>query len=441
MAQTKPARKISRSQKKQEPARSGKPTPEEFPMVAIGASAGGLEAITELLKNLPSRTGMAYIYVQHLSPDYKSILPELLAQQTAMPVLQAKDRDKIRPDHFYVIPPNKEMRVLDGHIKLIPRKKSRASNLAIDVFFSSLAEKHGEKVIGVLLSGSGIDGTHGMKVIKEEGGVTFVQDASAKFDSMPKSAIAEGVVDFVLSPKEIAKKLTALARKNDSKPVAVASSKISEIDNSNPDLKMILQVLFKRTGVDFSYYKMNTIKRRIARRMPVHNIRTLGQYAKLLLGDTKETDLLYEDLLIHVTDFFRENGTFQYLKSTLVPRLLKKKAQGETFRIWVPGCSTGEEAYSLAMLMLELQDARGEHVPFQVFATDLSERAVNLARNGEYTLRELQSVSTKRLQRFFIKSKDKFRAKRCASSVYLRGTTSCAIRLFQGWTSSVAATC
>jgi len=380
-----------------------------FPVVAIGASAGGLEAITQLLQNLSPITGMAYIYVQHLSPDHKSLLTPLLSKITEMKVQDIDNMEKIKPNNVYVIPYNKEIEVVDGHIQLIPRPIDKSSNLSIDVLFSSLAETHKENVIGIVLSGSASDGTRGLKEIKQAGGITFAQDDSAKFSSMPQSAIAAGVVDFVLSPKEIANELTWMSKHPFVKRNAIKTVPEDKIENGNPDLKIILQLLYKRKNVDFSHYKMNTIKRRMLRRMLIHKIKTLKQYAGLLEQKNNEVNLLYQDLLINVTDFFRDSDAFLLLKKTILPRLLKSKAQGETLRIWVPACATGEEVYSIVIILLEIQGKKANYVPFQIFASDLSAEAIAEARIGEYSLQRLKNVSPKRLQQFFIKSKDKYR--------------------------------
>ena len=301
-----------------------------FPIVAIGASAGGLEAITQLLQNLPADTGMAFIYVQHLSPDHKSILTTLLAKATLMKVQEVKNRMPIFPNNLYVIPPDKAMALEGGHIKLTARTKERGVYLPIDAFFCSLAEKHKEGAIGVILSGSAHDGALGMKAIKQEGGLTFAQDDSAKFNRMPKSAIAEGVVDFILSPKEIALELARLSKHPFVKNKGIKKSQEDLIDNNNPDLKTILHHLYKSIGVDFSLYKMTTIKRRIIRRMLLYKIKTLKEYANLLAEKSAEIDILYQDLLINVTSFFRDTDTHRYLKTTLLPRLLKSKKPTET---------------------------------------------------------------------------------------------------------------
>ncbi|MFY7964685.1 MAG: CheR family methyltransferase, partial [Chitinophagaceae bacterium] len=369
-----------------------------------------------MLQSLSPTTGMAFIYVQHLSPDHKSILSELLSKTTKMKVQDIEDMEKMEPNNVYVIPYNKAIEVTDGHIKLLPRP-SKSYILSIDILFSSLAETHKENVIGIVLSGSANDGTQGLKEIKTAGGITFAQDDSAKYSSMPKSAIAAGVVDFILSPKEIGKKINWMSKHPFIKRNGVKNLAEDEIDNNNLDLKFILQYLYKKKNVDFSYYKMNTIKRRILRRMVIHKIATLKQYAKYLEEEGNEVNLLYEDLLINVTEFFRDPEAFLLLKKTVLPRLLKNKIQGEALRIWVAACATGEEVYSIAMLLFELQDNKIKPIPFQIFASDLSEEAIAEARIGEYSIEQLKNVSPKRLQRFFTKVKDKYRVSKSLRDV------------------------
>jgi len=371
-----------------------------FTVVAIGASAGGLEAVTLLLQNLSPETGMAFIYVQHLSPDHESLLVPLLSKKTEMKVQDIDDMEKLVPNNVYVIPYNKEIEVIDGHIQLIPRPQNKSSNLSIDVLFSSLAETHKENVIGIILSGSASDGTRGLSEIKEAGGITFAQDDSAKFTSMPHSAIASGLVDFVLSPKEIAEELNWMSKhdliiRSPEKP----SSK-SKIDNNNSDLKKIFQILLKKKNVDFSFYKLNTIKRRMLRRMLIHKIETIKQYADLLAKNDNELDLLFQDLLINVTEFFRDTEAFELLKKSIFPMLLKSKSQNETLRIWVAACATGEEVYSIAMLLRELQGNKTKHIPFQI-----------------YSINQLKNVSPKRLQQFFTKSNNKYRISKALRDV------------------------
>ena len=353
-----------------------------FTIVAIGASAGGLEAITQLLKHLSPTTGMAFIYVQHLSPDHKSMLTPLLSKVTKMAVQDIDDMEKMEPNNVYIIPYNKVIEVTDGHIKLIPRPSSKTFIHTIDVLFSSLAQTHKENVIGIVLSGSANDGTQGLKEIKCAGGITFAQDESAKFGSMPQSAIAEGVVDFVLSPKEISSKLNWMSKHPFLKPSTLKKVPENDIENNNAELKIILQVLLKVKHVDFSHYKMNTIKRRMIRRMMINKIKTLSLYAEYIQQKNNEIDLLYQDLLINVTDFFRDPDAFQYLQSDLFPRLITGKLPGETLRVWVAACATGEEVYSIAMLLMEMKESEMNNFSFQIFATDLSPDAIAEARLG-----------------------------------------------------------
>ena len=392
-----------------------------FPVVAIGASAGGLEAMIELLTNLPVDTGMAFIYVQHLSPMHKSLLSEILSKKTEMMVQEIDDMDKIKPNNVFVIPYNKGIEVTDGHIKLIPRSESNVA-ISIDVLFSSLAEAQKERVIGVILSGSASDGTIGLKAIKQEGGLTFAQDDSAKFTSMPHSAIASGNVDFILSPKEIAHELGRLSKHPLIKIIGVKNGEVDSFENNDPDLKIILIHLHKVTGVDFSAYKMNTIKRRIMRRMLLNKITTLKAYATQLSQKSEEIDILYQDLLINVTCFFRDTDTHKFLKESILPKLLKNKKTGESLRIWIPACASGEEAYSIAMMLLEIQESKTWSVPVHIFATDLSAQAIDKARLGNYTKQELAIVSPKRIQRFFNKTNNGFRVNKAVRDMCVFAT-------------------
>jgi len=325
-----------------------------------------------------------------------------------MQVQDIDNMEKLVPNNVFIMPYNKAIEVIDGHIKLIPRS-GRGSAISIDILFSSLAETHKENVIGVVLSGSAHDGTIGLRDIKLAGGITFAQDDSARFGSMPNSAIADGIVDYIMSPKEIGVELTRMSqnpsviRKTTKKVFAI------DFDTDNPDLKNIVQYLQDKKNVDFSHYKMNTINRRIQRRMLINKSKTLKQYSELLAVNTAEADLLYQDLLINVTSFFRDTEAFLLLKSTILPKLLKSKEPGETLRIWVAACATGEEVYSIAILLLEIKEETKIDIPFQIFASDLSTEAINTARIGEYTTTQVSGVSPERLEHFFTKSKNKYR--------------------------------
>ncbi|TDD75461.1 CheR family methyltransferase [Flavobacterium caseinilyticum] len=385
---------------------------ESFTVVAIGASAGGLEAFSLLLKNLPADTGMAFIYAQHLSPDHKSLLTSILSKITKMKVQEIDNMEKMEPNNVYVIPPNKVIEVINGHIRLLPRLKKNVTNLTIDLLFSSLAETHKENVIGVVLSGYASDGMMGLKAIKDAGGITFAQDDTAQAESMPKSAISKGVVDYILSPVEIAKELVRLSKKGIPKsplPKKEVKEKAIILENDQYDINTIFELLLKETGVDFSHYKMPTIKRRINHKMQQNGIKTIQEYVKLLLSKNNEIEILYTDLLINVTSFFRETETFQFLRTNLLPNILRNKSQDETLRIWVPACSTGQEAYSIAMIISELQEDQVNKIPVQIFATDLSENVIRDARNGEYSRSDVESIPQNYLTRYFTKVGDNYR--------------------------------
>lgn len=373
-----------------------------FPVVGIGASAGGLDAFKKLLKAIPEDSGMAYVLVQHLDPNHESLLTEILQKVTRIPVLEITDDIKVHPDHIYVIPSNKMMVATDGILVLAPRpvKSKTERHLPIDLFFASLAEVHQEHAIGVVLSGTASDGTQGLKAIKEQGGITFAQDeASAEYDGMPQSAIEAGVVDFILPPEEIPKKLLEVTSKT-----VLSDEALQNIPKEDEDtFKQILSLLRIRKGVDFTYYKQTTIRRRILRRMVVNKNEEPADYLKFLRGSTPEQDLLYQDMLIPVTSFFRDKKTFENLCNHVFPAILKNKIPGEITRIWVAGCSTGQEVYSFAICFKEFLGE--DHERIQIFGTDLSEPAITKARSGMYEKSEVEdSVSPQRVKEFFTKN-------------------------------------
>ena len=408
---------------KKKPANKKNPVLHSFPIVAIGASAGGLEAVSVLLQNLTANTGMAYIYVQHLNRDHKSMLTTLLGRATKMKVQKIANMELIKPNNVYVIPHDKGIKVTNGHIQLIPRPADVSTNLSIDILFSSLAETHKENVIGIILSGNANDGTKGLRAIKKAGGITFAQDDSAKYSSMPSSAIAADVADHVMSPTEIAKKLMHLSKKK-SLGIPPGSALNEDVRyDSNPDLSAIFSILHKHNGVDFSHYKLSTIKRRIQRRVLKNNKKSIKAYADFISLDKKETEALYDDLLINVTGFFRDAETFRYLKTTLLPKLLKDKKKNETLRIWVAACSTGQEAYSMAMLISEIQAKAKSKIQVQIFATDLSEKVIQTARLGEYSKADLKSVSQLRLDKFFVKTKNRYKIQQELREMCVFGTS------------------
>ena len=368
------------------------------PVVGIGASAGGLEALTQFLRALPSQTGIAYVLVQHLDPNHESMLAELLAQHTPMPVQQAEQGTKVEPDHVYVIPPNARMAIRGGILELTPRKEDRGRNFPIDHFFSSLAKDQQSRSVGVVLSGAATDGTLGLEAIKASGGITFAQDNTAKFDGMPRSAIAAGVVDFVLSPDDIGAQIADLIRHS------YFGMRESDFEvREGPDLDKILVSLHSRTGVNFIHYKMPTVRRRLARRMALKHIEDLKEYLKLLGSEPSEANALFSDLLITVTDFFRDPETYDALNEKVFPAMLKGRGPDDTVRIWVAGCSTGEEVYSIAIALLEHLDQAQQNFPIQIFGTDVSEGSIETARAGKYRENISATISPQRLKRFFQK--------------------------------------
>jgi len=369
--------------------------PELFPIVGIGASAGGLEAFTQLLEHLPNDTGMGFVLVQHLDPNHKSLLTEILSRKTQMPVLEVTDSMVVKPNHVYIIPPNKKMILAQGVLRLTAREKTQGKYMSVDSLFYSLASERGDKAVGVVLSGEDGDGSLGLEAIKEAGGITFAQsENSAKANSMPHNAAAIGGVDFILPPSEIALELAKL------RFFAEASYGIAQVQSDEDNLNQIFTLLRTATGIDFTNYKHPTLKRQIQRRLVI-NKKSLEDYVIYLQENPTEVQALSQDFLIHVTSFFRDPEVFVALKNQVFPRITENKSQAEPIRIWVPGCSTGEEVYSIAICLLEFLD--GQTLPkIQIFATDISESAIDKARSGYYIHSLLETVSPLRLQRFFI---------------------------------------
>jgi len=377
----------------------------DFPIVGIGASAGGLEAFTSFLHHLELDTGMAFVLIQHLDPKRESMLKELLARQTSLPVLEATDGKQVEPNTIYIIPPNANLALLHGHLHLMPRMTAPAHNMPIDYFFRTLAEDQGSKSLGIILSGTASDGVLGLKAIKAEGGITFAQDEkSAKYDGMPHSAIAAGCVDLILPPDKIALELARIAKHPYIKPRQDKQLKASEKKDGNEYNKIFI-LLRRHFDVDFTYYKHTTIQRRIKRRMMLHKINRLADYVKYLESNHAEIEALFSDLLINVTEFFREADSFESLKSSVFPSIIKNSSyQDKAVRIWIPGCSTGEEVYSIAMVLLEyLDNNKLTNYPIQMFATDIDEAAIEKARLGVYAPGISAQVSAERLQQFFTK--------------------------------------
>ncbi|HEX8461680.1 MAG TPA: CheR family methyltransferase, partial [Segetibacter sp.] len=387
-----------------------------FPIVAIGASAGGLNAIIELLKLLPATTGMAYIYIQHLDRDRDSSLVSVLGKITPMMVVEAQNELPVEANCVYVIPPGKQMELVDGVVQISEIANDTQKHGLINHFFLSLAEKQKDGAIGILLSGADTDGTIGLKAIKAEGGLTFAQDDSAEFDTMPKSALNEGAVDIVLSPQDIAKELIRLSHNGILKTVlkkdAAGENEQNADDSILPaigDISVILQLLKKNTGVDFTSYKQTTIRRRIMRRLVLHKLDNVAEYAKYIRKNVHEIGLLYQDMLINVTRFFRDEEAVEYLKTEVFPKIKGRFSSTRPYRIWVPACSTGEEPYSIVILLMEVLGEDFVTSSVQLFASDLSETAIAKARSGIFPAAGVMQMPKQYLKDYFIKTDGHYR--------------------------------
>jgi two-component system, chemotaxis family, CheB/CheR fusion protein len=378
-----------------------RPSALSFPVVGIGASAGGLEAFTELLEALPANTGMAFVLVQHLDPDHASLLTALLARATAMPVEEVRDGVRVLPNCVYVIPPNTRLTLGDGALRLAPRL-AHSPQLPIDSFFFSLSDEQQRLAIGIILSGTGSDGAEGIRAIKARCGITFAQDdESAHFRGMPQTARGTGAVDYVLTPAEIARELVHIGQHR----YVVGGGDVDTAEvlpEGQSEIQGIYQLVERATHVDFAFYKQTTVRRRIGRRMIVNRCEQVGDYLALLQRNADEIQELYRDILICVTSFFRDPAAFQALRPHL-ERMVSGVAEGDSLRVWVAGCSTGEELYSLAICLHEIIDQQGRETGLQLFGTDISEAALTRARTGVYSENILQTVSAERLRRFFHK--------------------------------------
>ncbi len=378
-----------------------------FPIVGIGASAGGLEAFSELLRHLPEKTGMAFVLVQHLDPKHSSVLQEILSRTTKIPVTEVTQGVVVQPDHAYVIPANTNLTLKNGMLQLGSRVLTRGQHMPINDFFRSLAENAGQQAIGVILSGTASDGTEGCRAIKAAGGITFAQDEeSAKYDSMPRNAVNAGCIDFILSPKDIARELGGISQH------PYVARVVPDVEGSEgmvgSDLNALFGLLRESTGVDFTNYKHTTLQRRIRRRMVVHKIDKLKDYLRFIGKKPEELDELYRDLLIHVTGFFREPEAFVALRKHVYPKLFEGRKPDNPIRVWVAGCSTGEEVYSIAITLLEYMWVHSRNISqaataIQIFATDISDTALDRARTGLYTEAAVSEISADRLKRFFIR--------------------------------------
>ena len=361
-------------------------------VVGIGASAGGLQAYTELLEALPANTGMTFVIVQHMAAGHESFLSTLLGRIASMPVVEVLDGPQVEPNTIYVIPPNRTMVITDGCLVL--RDRGPGIHFSVDIFFQALAMSHGPRAIGVVLSGTGSDGAKGIEAIKAGGGTTFAQDQSAQQSGMPSSAIHTGCVDFVLAPRDIALEIATLAILPE---LAFSADPVEPLEDVEP----ILEIVRERVRIDFSQYKENTLHRRIRRRMALNQRENLTGYAALLREKPTEVEALAQDILISVTSFFRDPESFEALKKTAFPRMLNRKSPDDTIRVWVVGCSTGEEPYSLAIALIEAMDATPLRHPIAVFGTDVNSQAIERARRGWYPKSISEDISEERLRRFF----------------------------------------
>jgi two-component system, chemotaxis family, CheB/CheR fusion protein len=412
MAQKKAAVKKKPAKKDKAVADAGKTKAKskqtnDFPIVGLGASAGGLEALESLFSHMPPDSGMGFVIIQHLSPRHKSIMSSLLSKDTQMKVSEIKDGMKVKPNHVYLNPSGKDVIIISRTLQLMDPVRTGGINLPIDSFFRSLAEEMGEKAICVILSGTATDGTLGLKAIKEKGGLVMVQDpSSAKYDGMPRSAIATGMVDLILPVEKISEEL---ARYVKAPYIGPSEKVIVKDDRMANNIQKIFSLIRSATGHDLSHYKQTTIHRRIERRMAIHQLYTLSEYIKYLQQTPSEVDMLFRDMLIGVTNFFRDPEAFKVLKEQVLPELLKNKNADALIRIWTVGCSTGEEAYSIAILFSEAMNRAKKHFNIQIFASDIDAQAIDHARSGTYPDSIAADVSPERLKRYFVKEDSSFK--------------------------------
>jgi len=427
------------------------PSHVDFPVVGIGASAGGLSALLRLFENMPQHTGMAFVVILHLSPKHQSSADTVLQRVTRMPVQQVGSAVRIEPDHVYVIAPNVQLSMVDGILSVSELERPRGGHVAIDVFFRTLAEVHRERAVAIVLSGTGTDGAVGITRIKEEGGVTLAQSpVDAEHEGMPAAAIRTGKVDFVLPVVDIPQKLIELwdnARiielppGGDGERVTAHLPAPEAADVAESALQRVIGILLAHTGHDFRQYKRATVLRRIERRLQVRAVHTLPEYCELLENDPHEYRALLDDMLIGVTNFFRDREAFEALERDIIAELFKDKDASSEVRVWVAACSSGEEAYSLAMLLADHAAELAAPPPFQVFASDIDEDAIDQARGGVYPASIITDVNPVRLRQHFIKDGDRYRIRKAATVSCSPRTICCATRRSPGSTWSPAATC
>lgn len=383
---------------------------ESFPIIGLGASAGGLEAFEIFFKNMPENSGMAFVLISHLDPAHTSMMKELLSKFTPMEVKQVNDGMKLEPNKVFVIPPNRYMSVSDNTLQLSEPEDPRGLRMPIDFFLRSLAADQGERAICVILSGTGSDGTLGLRAIHGGGGISVVQNpATAKYGGMPQSAIDTGLADYVLPPEKIPAQLLSYIQHT--YPRRKKQEDIYK-QRAGTTLQKILNLIRQQTGHDFSFYKKNTINRRIERRMNVLEIEDDATYLRFLQEHPEEVNLLFKEMLINVTSFFRDKEAFQLLKEKILPDLLMSRPQGYSLRVWVPGCATGEEVYSLCIVLREVMESLNRDLKMQIFGTDIDEDSIAYARAGFYPNNIAIDVSPERLKKFFVKDENGFRVKK-----------------------------
>lgn len=382
----------------------------KFPVVGIGSSAGGLEALGKMFNNMPTDANVAFILIQHLDPSHKSSMVELLARYTDMEVLEIKEGMKVKPNKLYVTPPNKNVGIINGELHLAAPKEPHGLRRPIDFFFQSLADDQEEHAISIILSGYGSDGTIGIKAIKSMGGMVMAQDpGSSVSGSMPQSAIDTNLVDYIAAPEKISEYMVSYIKRIGTKDARKIIPKDEEAINA---IQKILILIRNKTGHDFSMYKESTINRRIGRRMNVHQLDKVSDYLDYIMKNPGEISILFKELLINVTSFFRDPEAFKSFKHHLISEVLDKKVNGESVRIWVPGCSTGEEVYSIAILLQEYLDNTGKSLEFQIFGSDIDEDAVEIARNATYPSSIVSEISKERLGKFFTKHGENYKVKK-----------------------------
>ncbi|HEY0432773.1 MAG TPA: CheR family methyltransferase, partial [Chitinophagaceae bacterium] len=380
-------------------------------IVGIGASAGGIQAFQEFFQHVPAKSGLAYVLILHLSPDYDSQLASVLQASTSIPVRQVTEKTAVEPDHIYVISPNHHLTMKEGSIMVSENLHVEERRAPVDIFFRTLAEEHGPNAIAVVLSGTGANGSMGIKRVKENGGAAFVQNPrEAEFNEMPRNSIATGLIDEVLNIAEIPAKI--IAYKNGMGNIRIVEEPEKRSPDQQEELREIFTQLRLKTGHDFSNYKRPTLLRRIERRINIHNLPDLPSYVSYMHDFAEETDALLKDLLISVTNFFRDKKPFEIIESEILPILLKGKTSQNQLRIWVAACATGEEAYSLGILCAEKTAGMIDPPKVQIFATDIDESAIAQGREGLYTINDLADVSPERLRRFFTKEGDEYRIRR-----------------------------